>query len=1490
MAFAVNAVQWVLGKALAPVMDDMLETWASIRNLDLNIDELKKELLYTKVTLNKTQGFEICSPELKELMLMLQQLAYDADDVLDELDYFRIQDVLESTFEAYDEHSKGPAHNLVRNARHTAKAVGKLLRLPACRAAPAPSENQADGGEVSGHKRKRLPCSSLPTVLDPDAAGPSGVLIPCDEIPKLEFNRMDAATKISEIVKKMKSMRTELQGILTSPGPNLMRTTQNITHNLTITTSESIESKLYGRELIIDSIIHDITKGKLCDKDDLTVLPIFGQPGIGKTTLTQHIFHNPEVTKHFVVKVWVCVSQDFNVDKLLKNIVKFIPQVDDEKVGTSGELIGQRLKSKRFLLVLDDMWKCGNEDEWKRLLLPFKKSQGKGNIIVVTTRFPALAEMVKTTDRPIEVEGLEQNEFEKLFFSCIFHDDKSKGAHSYLLDTGKSIMNKLKGSPLAAKTVGRLLRKHLDPVHWTTVLESEEWNSETNDNDIMPALKLSYHFLPFHLQQCFMYCALFPEDYKFDKERLIYFWIGLDILQSDRPNKSIEDIGLSYLNDLVSYGFLKEEEEEDGHSYYLIHDLLHDLALSVASHECLVIHRVNVRSSKNRSSARHLGIHVDHADDGDCVSYESAISEILETKKIGRLQTLMVFGELDERFIHFLDDLIKEAKGLRILHLSEVCYSMEFSILPHLRYLSLGSIASREIHLPSRLSRFYHLRILDLKQWRGHLDLPRYMSNLRKLGHFLTQNDEVHSKLCNVGELQFLQELKRFRVNKENSGFELRQVGKLIAVRELGIYNLEKVHSQEDAIEANLIGKQYLQKLTLDWDTELPKNERDVEGLVLEKLEPQKNLQELRISGHGSGSCPTWLGCKLSVKVLRSLHLAGVEWEDLPSLGYMVVLRELTLEKIKTLKEFGPRHFGDITQQSFCNLKRLTLIDLEGLEKCVLGDHCNLLAQLEVLIIRDCRDLLGLPFVDSKFYPQWQDEERKILWFPNLQKLEIEKCPKVVSLPPIPWTPNLCYVNINGVGSSEIEGLKYTKQHSYMKLETKDDQCSLDKVLAFNNLTDLQGLNLKNCPPLELKHLQMLISLKSLEWENSGHLFHQSGNEGEVEWQLPIEKMIVRSCIVTGKELAQFLSHVPKLADLSIVHCGNITQMGVAVDQQQVAAYVPPSSASAVRMEAMQATCDKRLLLPAHLSDSLQELYIQGCPEEIDEVDDDDSEEIDEVDDDDSEEIDEVDDDDSEEIDKVDDDDSEEGKEGLQALRFLQRLTVFNCPNSLSSSCFPFPSSLKELMLWDETHRMTMGTLKPLANLTSLTELRLCGGHILRSDGLWHLVTQGQLSKLDVILCPRFFVGSGPIQGLNNDDQVRPSLHSLETDYIEGFFVAPICTILSSSLTKFEFKHNKEVVRFTKEQEEALKLLTSLQHLVFRTCGKLQCLPAGLHTLPKLKSLAILYCKLISSLPIDGLPSSLQELDVKFCGNDDLKMQCRSRMFFEENPRIKLII
>ncbi|KAF8651243.1 hypothetical protein HU200_063491 [Digitaria exilis] len=442
MEIAVSAARWVLGKALGPVTDGLLEAWAASAGLGPNIDALKLELLCAKGMLDNAHGREIRSPALKELLLKLQQLAYGADDVLDELEYFRIQDMLDGTYHAADVHDRGCVRGLVLNARHTCRCV-KLKLCSGSREGshrdPDELEDDARKGCLSGicscgrhaissmpklpciqsnqngscmskitsstrraahNVGKRLTCCSFPGVHNNAHSNipGNGLARFCSacrskikdrkhvlQTPKLKFDRVEISKKMKDIVEKLKPVSAKVSTILDKEllgsaihklevlGSN-RTTTQNNTMERPKTTPDIIEPKLYGRDDQKKKLIDGITHGQYFS-NDLVVLPIVGPGGIGKTTFTQHVYD--EVKSHFEVPIWICVSLSFNVSRLAQEALQKIPKVDNEKENISAqELIEQRLKTKRFLLVLDDMWTC-QENEWKKLLAPFGRGEEK---------------------------------------------------------------------------------------------------------------------------------------------------------------------------------------------------------------------------------------------------------------------------------------------------------------------------------------------------------------------------------------------------------------------------------------------------------------------------------------------------------------------------------------------------------------------------------------------------------------------------------------------------------------------------------------------------------------------------------------------------------------------------------------------------------------------------------------------------------------------------------------------------------------------------------------------------------------------------------------------------------------------------------------------------------------------------------------------------------------------------------------------------------
>ncbi|KAK0595211.1 hypothetical protein LWI29_004513 [Acer saccharum] len=242
--------------------------------------------------------------------------------------------------------------------------------------------------------------------------------------------------------------------------------------------------------------------------------------GIGKTTLAQLVYNNNEVKKSFQKRMWVCVSDPFDVLKVAKAIVVALECPASELVDLEScvQKISQSIRGKKFLLVLDDVWTEDIE------AIPIKESS---------------------------------EEHSWSMFKCLAFSGRSDLECRELEDIGKEIVSKCKGLPLAAKTMGSLLRFKRTRTEWKIILDSEMWVLKEFEKDIFCALMLSYNELPPMVKRCFSYCAIFPKDYQLDKDELIKLWMAQGYLELEQ-NKEMEMTGQNYFNILGSRSFLQE--------------------------------------------------------------------------------------------------------------------------------------------------------------------------------------------------------------------------------------------------------------------------------------------------------------------------------------------------------------------------------------------------------------------------------------------------------------------------------------------------------------------------------------------------------------------------------------------------------------------------------------------------------------------------------------------------------------------------------------------------------------------------------------------------------------------------------------------------------------------------------------------------------------------------------------------------------------------
>ena len=216
------------------------------------------------------------------------------------------------------------------------------------------------------------------------------------------------------------------------------------------------------------------------------------------------------------------------------------------------------LKDKKFLLVLDDVWNDDNS-KWNQLeeLLP---GGCNGSKIIVTTRNSSVANIMGTVPM-YKLDGLSQEDGLSLLVKLAFKNGKEK-EYPNLLKIGEAIVEKCKGVPLAVMTLASLLHSQVDEREWKFVRDNEIWNLDKKDGGILPALRLSYNQLPFHLKQRFAYCSLFPKDFEFISSQLVQFWMAHGILQSpDNEKQELEDIGELYIKELMSRSLFEDVDE-----------------------------------------------------------------------------------------------------------------------------------------------------------------------------------------------------------------------------------------------------------------------------------------------------------------------------------------------------------------------------------------------------------------------------------------------------------------------------------------------------------------------------------------------------------------------------------------------------------------------------------------------------------------------------------------------------------------------------------------------------------------------------------------------------------------------------------------------------------------------------------------------------------------------------------------------------------------
>uniref|UniRef100_A0A0E0ENJ7 NB-ARC domain-containing protein n=1 Tax=Oryza meridionalis TaxID=40149 RepID=A0A0E0ENJ7_9ORYZ len=887
------------------------------------------------------------------------------------------------------------------------------------------------------------------------------------------------------------------------------------------------------------------------DEKRLQVLPVVGMGGSGKTTLAKMVYNDTRVRDHFQLKMWHCVSENFEAVPLLKSIVELATNTRCQLLNTIEQLrreLRSVIDQRRFLLVLDNVW---NEDDkkWEDDLKPILSSVGgHGSVIVVTTRSQRVASIMGTMGSH-ELACLNDDDSWELLSKKAFSREVNEEAA--LVTIGKLIIKKCRGLPLALKTMGGLMSSKQLVSEWETIAESSIGVRVQSKSDVLDILNLSYRHLPSEMKQCFAFCAVFPKGCDMEKDKLIQLWIANGFVQED-GNVDLIHKGEFIFHDLVWRSFLQDVETKKRHYYCddsvvfcKMNDLMHDLARDV-TYQC-------ASTTKELSHEKESAIDVRNM----VVQWYKSQEMMMEPfKGTTSLRSLIVqLGSYN----HF-----EEFRYLSIRAFNCSIMYQQLINERHLRYLDLSETCI--VRLPDSVSMSYNLQTLRLNNCRNLKYLPESMSAMRKLMHlYLFGCGNLEKMPPNINLLNNLRTLTTFIVDIE-AGREIKEIKRLrhLANR-LELYNLRKIYSRENGEEANLHEKD-LSELVLYWgrnEKYMPENSVCDEEEVLDSLRPHAKLKVLELHGYSGLNIPQWMRDPQMFQSLRILHISNSPGcKDLPSVQLSVSLERLVLSSMDNLttlcKNVGVEVEGhSIPLQIFPKLKYMKLCGLPNLEKWAenAAGEAHMLTtfpEIEILKIHDCPKLASVPncpvLKKLKTYGHCSLEMISLAHLTALSKLYHVANDVCVSMQLCSW-PSLVELSIRSspdmVTALEVETnqcpLENLRRLSLYHVRCfiaasglSDKYLGLWKCFAFVEDLQIAWHNYLVCWPVE--ELTSLIHLRSLTTDYCGNLEGRGSSFMSLTY---LEKLRVRYC--------NNLQEIPKLpASLEVLlieHCSRLAEL-----------------------------------------------------------------------------------------------------------------------------------------------------------------------------------------------------------------------------------------------------------------------------------------------------------------------------------------------------------
>ncbi|XP_006660746.1 disease resistance protein RPM1-like [Oryza brachyantha] len=722
----------------------------------------------------------------------------------------------------------------------------------------------------------------------------------------------------------------------------------------------------------------------LCLEDcSLRTIAVWGMGGLGKSTLVNNVYKSEAIVSNFNFCAWLSISQSCRVHDIWQNMLKELYGKDSREFSTENMSYAKLkveltkiLDQKRYLIVLDDVWSAADYLKIREVLV----DNGLGSRVIITTRIEEVASIAEDGCK-ISLEPLDDHDAWLLFCRKAFPKIENHLCPPELQQCGMDIIKKCDGLPLALVAIGSLFSfKSKNKKDWRLFynqLISELHNNE-NLNQVEKILNLSYKHLPNHLKYCFLYCAMFPEDYLIHRKRLIRFWISEGFIEQ-KGACSLEDVAEGYLMELVQRSMLQVVARNSFNRIQCLrmHDIVRELAIYQSKREsfCTIYDDTHGVAQLGSDSRR--------------VSVLRCNNSIRPSIDPFRLHTFIAFDTTSMALSSWPAFIPSESKYLSVLDLSGLpIETIPYSVgeLFNLRFLCLNDTNVKAF--PKSVTKLRNLQTLSLERAQL-LNFPRGFSNLKKLRHLLVwklvdatykslnnwQSMEPFEGLWDLKELQHLNEVRATKVF-------VAKLGNLAQLRSLCITYVRSSHCIQ---LCNSLSKMHqLTRLNIR-----ASNEHEL--LLLDDFTLSNPLEKLELAGQlseGTLESPFFSGH--GNKLLRmELSWCQLTLNPVARLAEFSSLTELSLTRVYT------GHWLNFHANWFPDLKKLVLWDLQQVKQIFVQEGA--LANLHYLHIDSLMELRDIPIgieflasVKEAYFTRMHSD-----FVRNLQMGKINHIPKV---------------------------------------------------------------------------------------------------------------------------------------------------------------------------------------------------------------------------------------------------------------------------------------------------------------------------------------------------------------------------------------------------------------------------------------------------------------------------------------------------------------